>query len=240
MTTQDDLDPVIGDWLAEGPSRTPEPILAAAVQHARSHPRRPDPLAPLRRDPMGSRGAIFGFAPLPVVVGLGLVLLMALGVAIVGAPRDAEPAPVPTLAPTPTIAPTVGPSMDAAATPMRSPLAFPIRVGLRTAASASMTVDVTDRTGTLVDARTAPPVAGGSQPEGIAAVENIDEQTLMLTWTGAACDIAYTLTITSDAAMTMGMPPCIGDTLAIDRRLLLQFDGPIDGSAVDVTVIHVP
>ena len=240
MTTHDELDAAIGDLLAEGPSRTPEPVIAAAVQHSRSHPRRPDPLAPLRPDPMGRRGSIFGFAPLPVVVALGLVLLVALGVAIVGAPRDAVPPPVPTVAPAPTIAPTVGPTVDASATPTRSPLVFPIRVGLRTAASATITIDVTDRTGTLVDARTAPPVAGGSQPAGTVAVENIDEQTLMLTWTGGACDIAYTLTITSVSAMTMEMPPCTGDTLAIDRRLLLQFDRPIDGSAVDVTVIDVP
>ena len=73
MTEHDDLDRLLGDWLAEGPARTPEPVLATAVQHARSHPRRPDPLAFLRRDPMAGRVSMFGVAPVPVFAALMLL-----------------------------------------------------------------------------------------------------------------------------------------------------------------------
>ena len=81
MTQRDDLDRLLGDWLSEGPARTPEPVLATAVQHARSHPRRPDPLAFLRRDPMAGRTSLFGVAPVPVFAALGLLVVAAVGVA---------------------------------------------------------------------------------------------------------------------------------------------------------------
>ena len=69
-----DLDRRLTDWLGEGPTSAPEPSIIAALGHARAHPRRPDPLAILRRDPMGTSGGIgFGLRALPVIVPSELI-----------------------------------------------------------------------------------------------------------------------------------------------------------------------
>ena len=237
MTQRDDLDRLLGDWLSEGPARTPEPVLATAVQHARSHPRRPDPLSFLRRDPMAGRASLFGVAPVPVFAALGLLLVAALGVAVVGGQRGDVPPVDP--------GPTVGPSTDASARPSSSPIelpdpSFPIRVGLQTGTSAAMVVEVTDASGLLVDARTGTPADGGSVPGGTVSATNIDERTVLLTWTDAVCDIVYDLRIETTISMTLTSPPCEGDTLALDRRLLLQFVVPVDASVVDVQLLAPP
>ncbi len=232
MTPRDDLDVLLGEWLAEGPARTPEPVLATAVQHARAHPRRPDPLAFLRRDPMAGRVSVFGVAPVPVFATLALVILAALGVALVGSQRGDLPPVVPE--------PTAGPSAPASPSPSTdgSPRpSFPIRVGLQTGTGAAMVVSVTDASGLLVDARTGTPADGGSVPAGEVRAENIDERTLLLTWTDSVCDIEYALTIETTTSMTLASPACVGDTLALDRRLLLQFAVPVDASQVTVAVL---
>ena len=50
MNASQDLDRRFADWLKDGPSRAPERSISAALGHARSHPRRRDVLAGLRRD----------------------------------------------------------------------------------------------------------------------------------------------------------------------------------------------
>lgn len=233
MTQRDDLDRLLGDWLAEGPARTPEPVLATALQHARSHPRRPDPFAFLRRDPMAGRTSPFAVAPLPVFAVIGLLVLAALGVSIVGGQRDDVP-------PTDSV-PTPVPSA-LVASPSPSPdelpaLSFPIRVGLQTGTAAAMVVDVTDASGLLVDARTGTPAEGGSVPGGTVTATNVDERTVLLTWTDSVCDIEYALQVETTTSMTLTAPPCVGDTVAQDRRLLLQFAVPVDASVVEVRVL---
>jgi hypothetical protein len=236
MTQHDDLDRLLGDWLAEGPARTPEPVLATAVQHARSHPRRPDPLAFLRRDPMAARTSLFGLAPVPVFAALGLLLVAAMGVALVGGQRDDVPPVDSERTPAPS-APSI--------TPMPSPNdlpspSFPIRVGLQTGTAAAMIVNVTDASGLLVDARTGTPADGGSVPAGTVDARNIDERTVLLTWTDAVCDITYELQVETTISMTLSGPACDGDALALDRRLLLQFAVPVDAAQVDVLVMATP
>lgn len=239
MTQHDDLDRVLGDWLEEGPVRSPEPVLANAVQHARSHPRRPDPLAFLRSDPMRGRTSLFGVAPVPLLAVLGLLLAAAVGVALVGGQRGD---PAPSVLPVPTAGPSDGPSAAPSASPSPQELpspSFPIRVGLRTASAATMFVDVTDESGLLVDARTGTPVEGGSVPNGVSAT-NVDDRTVLLAWTDAVCDITYGLKIRTTMSMTLTSPPCVGDTFALDRRLLLQFAVPVPAADIEIGIEVVP
>ena len=56
MTTLNDFDRVLGEWLNEGPNRAPDRPIDLAVEHARSHPRRPDLIRFLRPDPMARPG----------------------------------------------------------------------------------------------------------------------------------------------------------------------------------------
>lgn len=103
-----DFDRRLSDWLGDGPTSAPEQSIAAALDHARAHPRRRDPLAVLRRDPMGSSGGFgFGMRALPIVVAFGLLLVAALAVAFVGGLFDQRPVVVPPVTtPTASTAPT--------------------------------------------------------------------------------------------------------------------------------------
>ena len=60
MTGSNDQDRRIAAWFEDVPSRAPERTIDAILSHARTHPRRRDPLAALRRDPMGSGGSGLG------------------------------------------------------------------------------------------------------------------------------------------------------------------------------------
>lgn len=109
-----DLDLQFSDWIQDGPTGAPERSIAAALDHARAHPRRRDPLAVLRRDPMGSPGGIgFGLRALPIVAVLGLLLVAALAVATVGGLFDQRPVVVPPASPTASPSVSVSPSPTA-------------------------------------------------------------------------------------------------------------------------------
>ena len=56
MTTANEQDRRIAAWFEDTQGRVPERTIEAALAHARTHPRRRDPLAALRGDPMGSGG----------------------------------------------------------------------------------------------------------------------------------------------------------------------------------------
>ena len=56
MNASNDLDRRLDDLLADGPSIAPDRAIGAALDHARHHPRRRDPLGVMRRDPMASTG----------------------------------------------------------------------------------------------------------------------------------------------------------------------------------------
>ena len=56
MTGTNDQDRRIAAWFEDVPSRIPDRTIDAVLAHARTHPRRRDRLAALRRDPMGSGG----------------------------------------------------------------------------------------------------------------------------------------------------------------------------------------
>jgi len=236
MTTHDDLDRVLGDWLAEGPVHVPEHLVGATLQHARSHPRRPDPLRVLRRDPMAgrSRFAPLGIAPVPLMAAIGLLLVAALGVSLVGGQRDDVPVPLPSTSGDPSAVPSPNLSLSPSASPGPS---FPIRVELQTSSAATMLVEVTDASGLLVDARSGLPAEGGSVPLGEVSSTNVDDSTVELTWTDAACDIAYALDIETTTSMTLRSPVCSGDTIALDRRLLLEFSVPVDAAEIQVQVV---
>ena len=104
MTSSNDFDRRLGAWLDEGPERAPDRTIDAARAHAQAHPRRRDPLAVLRRDPMSGAGFAAGLRPLPLVAVLGLILVAAIGVATVGGffsgPSVVPPPVTPTASPT--------------------------------------------------------------------------------------------------------------------------------------------
>ena len=245
MNAQHDLDRRLGDYLHEGPTRAPERTIALALDHARAHPRRRDPIAFMRRDPMSSGGFGSGLGALPLVAALGLLLVAALAVASVGGLFDRRPSvvPPPVTTASPSAAPSAVPAPTASApTPIPSPVV--IRVDLVGFGGRDLsTIEIVDQSVTLVAARTGQPRDGGSasSPDRAdVANDPSDPATIVLTWTGLGDDDSRTLTIAPDGrTMTIEVVPGTGDLLPVDRELILTFSGPIPAGEVTATIVEV-
>ena len=228
MMTFDDSDRRIAAWFTDETVRVPERTIDAVLAHARAHPRRRDPLAGLRRDPMSS-GPFFGarFGPLPALAVVGLIVVAALGGAVAGGFIQ-PPAPVPLPSATP----------SATRSPSATPRVF--HVDLIEVAGADATVDITDRSATVVGAGSGQPADGGSVGDGGIdfASDPGDPTVVVLTWTGTPCDTTHTLLIEADArTVTLTRPPCEGDAIPRDLRLRLSYPTAVDASEFIGTVV---
>ena len=251
MNAPHDLDRRLDDWMQQGPDRAPERPIAAALDHASAHPRRRDPLAVLRRDPMGSTGFGLGsgLRTLPMVAALGLLLVAALAVATVGGLIDRRPVVVPPVS-TPSTSPspssTVQPSPSPVPSASPSPSATPVvmSVDLKAFDGRTLaTMQIVDESGTLVAARSGQPAEGGSasSPDKADVVNDPDDpRTIILTWTGLFGDDDRRLTIAPDGrTMTIEVVPGVGDLLPVDRELILTFAGPVPAGEVNASIVDV-
>jgi hypothetical protein len=229
MTISDDTDRRIAAWFGDEHVRAPERTIEAALAHARSHPRRRDPFAPLRRDPM-SGGALRGglFAPIPLVAAIGLVIVAVLGAAVAGGFLD-RPAPV---VPVPSVAPP-----SAESTPVPTPVVF--HVDLVEVVGNDASIDITDASGSIVSAESGQPRDGGSVPDGVdVAADPADSAVAVLTWTGTPCDTTHALAIEPDGrTMTLSRPSCSGDAIARDLRVRLTYRAPIDVGTISASLV---
>ena len=238
MTSSNDFDRRLGAWLDEGPERAPDRTIDAAVAHAQAHPRRRDPLAVLRRDPMSGAGFAAGLRPLPLVAVLGLILVAAIGVATVGGffsgPSVVPPPVTPTASPT---APLPSATPTGPAVPASSPAV--VRVDLIDDIGGGAFVEITDQSGTMVDARSGQQAEAARESTGDIAVTNLagDPTAVVLTWGGMPCDARHVLTIAlGGRTMTLSKNACQGDTLGMTRVLVVRFDGPVPASEVVATL----
>ncbi len=228
MTMFDDADRRIAAWFTDETVRVPERTIDAVLAHARAHPRRHDPLAGLRRDPM-SGGPFSGarFGPLPALAVVGLIVVAALGGAVAGG--FIQPP-----------APALFPSATPPATPSPSPTPGVFHVDLIEVAGADATVDITDRSATIVGAGSGQPADGGSVGDGGIdfATDPADPTVVVLTWTGSPCDTTHTLVIEADGrSATMTRPPCQGDAIPRDLRLRLRYPEAVDASEFSATLV---
>lgn len=240
MTMHDDLDRRLEAALRDGPSKAPDRSINLALAHARAHPRRRDPLAMFRKDPMDAHTSRFaaGFQPLPLVAILALVLVASLAVASAGGLFDGKPAVVPPVA-TPSPTPSALPSPSPTDVPSAPATPAVITVDLVERVGADATIDITDRSGHLVRADSGDPGDGASVPSGEVAVAGLagDPATVVLTWSGLPCDTTHQLDIEEDGVtMTLERPSCSGDAMGVDHVLQLTFDAPVDPAAVKVTL----
>ena len=236
MTVDDETGRRIAAWFPDEPVRAPDRTIDAVLAHARTHPRRPDPWAALRRDPMGRRVGPGGlFAPVPLVAVMGLFVVAMLGGAVAGGflrqpPPDVTLAPSP--GPTPTASPTASPS------PSPSPAVFHVDLVERYGADAS--IDVIDRSGTVVSADTGRPADGGSVGDGSIAISGdpSDPRLMLLTWTGTPCDTTHTLEISADGrTMTITRPRCTGDAFPRDLVLQLRLSTDLEPAGISGRVV---
>ena len=231
MTSQTDLDRLLGTFFDEGPTRAPDAPLDAALAHAAARPRRPDPLRALRRDPMGRPwfAGTGGMRALPLVAAIGLLLVAAFAAAAVGGWFDRDPGIV---VPTPSETPAATPSATV------TPTARTFDVDLIDVSGADATMEITDRSGTLVAAVSGTPADGGSVAEGIE-VTAVDSEpaSVQLTWTLGVCETEHTLDIAEDGrTLVLTAPSCEGDAFPRDLTVILTFRDPVAPADLDVTL----
>ncbi len=239
MTAPNEQDRRIAAWFDDAQGRLPERTIEAALAHARAHPRRRDPLAALRRDPMG--GGAFGLGgvaqPLPLVAAMGLLLLAAFAGAAVGGWFDREPAVVPPVVTPPSVTPPFG-------TPTAEPSPATIRVDLIEDVGGDAFAEITDESFTMIRAVSGDPGDRVDAPDGQVRVENdpTDPATIVLSWASASCDTRHQLVIGADGrTMQMTREACLGDALGgLGHVLRLTFDGPAPASEFDVTLETTP
>jgi hypothetical protein len=228
MTNLDDLDRSLAAFLSDGPNTAPEAPVIAALAHARTSPRRPDPFARLRSDVMAPRRAGFALRP-GLVLAVLAVAIAAAGVAVVGSrqPDDSSvPVPSVTPAPTPSTNPTVGPTV-APTDPA------PIHLGLTGQCCGTPSIDIVDRSGHLTGAAS---VAGENVTTDQTTATNDDPQTIRLIWVGAPCDTVHRLTIGTDFGLTIDRPLCRGDAMATFRGVTLTFDQAVDAASLQTAI----
>ena len=151
--------------------------------------------------------------------------------ALLTACTNYDPRNEPTVAPS-TSAPTQAATQAPAATP-----AGPIgsaHVVLAVATPNRVTIDVTDKSGTLTAATSGTPGDGATVEAYKLVVTNLSPTSLRLTWLGGPCDATNTLAV--DAAsrrLLLVQKECPGDAAATDRILDLEFATPIKAADVE-------
>ena len=250
MTRHDDpgrrpvgeLDRLLGEWLVDGPRRAPEAPITVAIDYARAHPRRPDPLRMFRADPMAGRGSwILGLQPAFALLAVGLLLTALIGVGLVGGLLRGTTVPLP--APTGPVVPAPSASSSPTATPSPSPTASPtprlFEVTIQPPESAITNVaTVEDRSLRVVAATDVTGTTDSPIQDAPVTVSQVDGTTIDVGWVDSACsDVRYRITLDATAtALTLTRPVCNGDTVALERWVRLTFDGPVDAASMETTV----
>jgi hypothetical protein len=230
MTSTNDHDRRLAAWLDDGPSRASDRMIDHALAHARTHPRRRDPLASLRKDPMSSNTFPAVGRPITLLAAAALVVVAVFAAATVGGVFKGQPAVVP---------PVASPSASPTVTPVVSPSEpSPIAVNLIETVGGDATATVTDSTGTLVGAVSGQPGEGMSVEFGTTRIERLvgDPNTIVLTWSDFPCTVDYQVRVDpAGPAISITRPACTSDAIGVDRVLHLTFDGSLDPTTFVVT-----
>jgi hypothetical protein len=174
-----------------------------------------------------------------IVAGIALVASGVLG-------RGAEPSPSPSTPPvaSPSPQPSLVPSPVPSPLPSPDPSAEPADgddvVDLDALPGQGISVVIDDQVGTLVGASSGEPGDGMSVRWFDAIVENLDAQTIEVTWVGLPVDEELSLLISEYEGgyrlhFGQSNPPLDSDAVGFDRVLVLEFDEPVSPNDVVVT-----
>ena len=179
-----------------------------------------------------------------VVAGALIVIVMA-AAAGVAANDGADPSPTPTpvVTPAPIPVPTEVPTPVPTATPPATQIPDGFVIDLDTADANDVSVVIQDATGSIVSARSGRAGDGMSVRWKDIVVENVDEDTLRLTWAGWPIDEVITVSVAPDGAgyaltFTQKMPYENTDAMGADRVLIVDVATAV--SAEDVSARFVP
>ena len=236
MTNLADLDRALAEFLEEGPNTAPEAPVIAALAHARTTPRRPDPFAWLRSDAMAvPRRRILGVRP---SLALAVVALIAasIGIALVGS-RPQAPAVV-------VSGPSASPAVPSATVEptIPAPPPFSAIVRLTVVDGGSLELRVVDFGGDVLDATSGTPGDGGSVPTGTVDIRaEGGGRVLDVTWTGSPCQTSAHMSVDrATATIVVVEETCEGDAIPVDRVVRLTFSSPVDSALWHGTVSGGP
>jgi hypothetical protein len=235
MNGSTDLDRVLTEWLDEGPTRAPEHPIQMALQHARAHPRRPDPIWFIRADAMSPRAQSFAFQPMFAVLTVGLLLAAVVAVGVGGLNQN-QNVPPPTSSVEPSITPTPAP-------PTSSPSPTPPTIkntdqnSFETDGS-PVRIDIYDLAGTYIDAVEDPESGNLETPvEDTIGVENVAGDATQVRLAISRCPSMDEFLVTVDTiAMTLVVDgePCTGDTLGLSSGVILQFSEAVPAAELEL------
>lgn len=171
-----------------------------------------------------------------------LALVAAFAVVMFGVAPGSSPAEPSPSAPVVTPSPSPSPS-EPVVTPSPAPsdpADGDFVVDLDVATPHDVKVIVKDGTGSVTDARSGRAGDGMSVRWGDVKVENVDADTIRVTWVGLPGDVDIDLGISkADDAIVLDFdqpgPPANSDALGYDRVLELDFDAPVDAGDVKAT-----
>jgi hypothetical protein len=183
-----------------------------------------------------NRGQVMAATALALAL-IGVVAVVAINPGPFGAPAS----------PGPNQAPSDGPSAPPSAPPVATPTPAPredpsdgrIDVDLDTATDHDVSVGVLDRSGSVVD------VTSGLAGDGMSVrwfdvkVENVDDNTIRVTWVGLPRDEVVSLGISESDGnfafdFVQAAPPANSDATGFDRVLVVTFDAPVDAADIEV------
>lgn len=186
-----------------------------------------------------NRSSISRDLALPVsAIVLGLIVIAVVAGGALG--RAADPgSPSPSVRPStpPSAAPSIPPSAAPSVAPSDDPADGSVVVKLDIATAHDVSVVIDDESGTLVKATSGRAGDGMSVRWYTMQVENVDAETVRVTWSGYAVDDQLELRVHEvDGKIALNLvqagPLPNTDALGFDRVLVLEFDGPV--SAEDV------
>jgi hypothetical protein len=241
MTNLDDFDRSLSDFLADGPNTAPEAPVIAAMAHARTTPRRPDPLRAFRADPMSPRRTGLVGARPGLLLAVVAVAVGAVGVAVVGSRQPSDSVlPVPSTNDVAT--PTPGSSGIASPIPTGPP-AFQADVTMLVSAGQPFPITVSDVIGDLIGAVSLQPGDGASVGTNDIQViaDPANPAAFIVTWQGTPCETGGSVRVDEARKLIeIGRQRCVGEPLPLDRVLRLEFRSPLSEGEWASTFVDAP
>jgi hypothetical protein len=181
------------------------------------------------------------------VAAFALVVVLAASVGAAGG--SPEPSATPLPSPSPVVTPTPVPTADPAPVPTPQPTSEPttlpggFAVDLDIADDHDVTVVVDDATGSITGVTSGRAADGMSVRWGDIVVENVDDDTLRLTWVGWLVDEVIQVAVAADGdglalTFTQTMPYENTDAMGGDRVLIIDVATAV--AAEDVSARFVP
>jgi hypothetical protein len=186
-----------------------------------------------------SRSSIAALAAIAALLVLAVVASGVVGRTAQPGPSDPPASDAPSPSPVVTPAPSEGPTDEPSEAPSEAPDGFQFDLDIATPHDVSVVID--DQTGRITGAESGRAGDGMSVRWFDSIVENVDDDTIRITWVGLPQDDEVTVTVSQDGdtlaiAIDQAAPPANSDALGHDRVIEISFDGGVAAADVEVSV----